>query len=178
MKEKTSRFWFIATVVLAAMYLTSNPTLTRRVGSQLSELWQGIISRVRVTKPPTGTISPEQQQLAVPRRPVEPNLEQQRQEIIDPQTEAAQRPTERVGADGKNDEKAAQESQAQGSTVPEVTMKDVLIQPQEKPPAGLSGSPAINEKDMPLEIVKEIYTLHLEALKILNSEVGSKKDEK
>ena len=59
MKEKTSRFWFIATVMLAAMYLTSNPTLTSEVGSQLSELWRGVISRVKVLQPPASTESPE-----------------------------------------------------------------------------------------------------------------------
>ena len=58
MKAKTSRFWFIATVVLATMYLTSNPTLTSKVGLQLAKLWQVVISRVKVPQPPAGTISP------------------------------------------------------------------------------------------------------------------------
>jgi len=177
MKEKTSRFWFIATVVLAAMYLTSNPTLTRKVGSQLSEVWQGVISRVRAPQPVANTESAEQQHLTEPQRLVGPTLEQQEQQRSDSEEEAALLQDERVGGDGNDHERVVQQTQPQGSTAPEVKMKDVLAQPQEKPQAGVSGKPATNEKDMPLEIVKEIYARHLEALKILNSRAGSEKHE-
>ena len=177
MKEKTSRFWFIATVVLAAMYLTSNPTLTSKVGSQLSELWQGVISRVRVPQPLANTESTEQQQLAEPQRLVGPFLEQQEQQRSDPEEETALLQDERVGGDGKDHERVVQQTQPQGSTAPAVKMKDVLRPPQQRPQAGVSGKPATNEKYMPLEIVKEIYARHLEALKILNSRAGSEKHE-
>jgi hypothetical protein len=175
MKEKTSSIWFIATVVLAAMYLTSNPTLTSKVGSQLSEVWQGVISRVRAPQPPANTRSTEQQQLAEPQRLLGPTLEQQEQQRSDSEEEAALLQDERVGGDGKDHERVVQQTQPQGSTPPEITMKDVLAKPQEKPQAGVSGKPATDEKDMPLEIVKEIYARHLEALKILNSRAGSEK---
>ena len=177
MKEKTSSIWFIATVVLAAMYLTSNPTLTSKVGSQLSEVWQGVISRVRAPQPPANTRSTEQQQLAEPQRPVGPTLEQQEQQRSDSKEEAALLQDERVGGDGKDHERVVQQTQPQGSPAPEITMKDVLAKPQERSQAGVSGKPATNEKDMPLEIVKEIYARHLEALKILNSRAGSEKHE-
>jgi len=177
MKEKTSRFWFIATVVLAAMYLTSNPTLTSKVGSQISELWQGVISRVKAPQPLANTESTEQQQLAEPQRLVGPTLEQQEQQGSDSKEEAALLQDERVGGDGKDRERVVQQTQPQGSPAPAVKMKDVLRSPQQRPQAGMSGKPATNEKDMPLEIVKEIYARHLEALKILNSRAGSEKHE-
>ena len=177
MKEKTSRFWFIATVVLAAMYLTSNPTLTRKVGSQLSEVWQGVISRVRAPQPVANTEITEQQHLTEPQRPVGTILEQQEQQRSDSEEEAALLQDERVGGDGKDHERVVRQTQPQGSPAPEVKMKDVLRQPPEKPQAGVSAKPATNEKDMPLEIVKEIYARHLEALKILNSRAGSEKHE-
>ena len=178
MKEKTSSIWFIATVVLAAMYLTSNPTLTSKVGSQLSEAWQGVISRVRAPQPLANTESMEQQQLAEPQRPVGPTLEQQEQQRSDSDEEAAPLQDERVGGDGKDHEKVVQQTQPQRSTPPEVMMKDVLVKPQERSQAGVGGKLATNEKDMPLEIVKEIYARHLEALKILNSKPDSEKNEK
>jgi hypothetical protein len=177
MKEKTSSFWFIATVVLAAMYLTSNPTLTRKVGSQLSEIWQGVISRVKAPQPLATTENTEQKQLAEPQRLVGPTSEQQEQQRSDSDEETALLQNARVGGDGKDQERVDQQTQPQRPTPPEVKMKDVLRQPQERPQAGVSGKSETNEKDMPLEIVKEIYARHLEALKILNSKPESEKNE-
>ena len=178
MKAKTSRFWFIATVVLATMYLTSNPTLTGKVGSQLAKLWQEVITKVKVPQTPSGTVSPKQQKTLKSSQRVGPDFEEQRAKRSDPQEELASGQTVRAGADDKGEEKVVQENQRQGTAVDEVRMQDILIEPQEKPPAGVSGGPAIDANDMELETVKEIYARHLEALKILNSEAGSEKDEK
>ena len=178
MKEKKSRFWFIATVVLATMYLTSNPTLTGKVSSQLTKLWQGVITRVKVPQTPSSTVSSKQQQTVNSPQPIGPYFEQEGVERSDPQEEAVSGQTARVGADRKDDEKVIQESEAQGTTADEVTMQDILVGPQEKPPVGVRGNPATEESGMELETVKEIYARHLEALKILNSEADSEKDEK
>jgi hypothetical protein len=178
MKENTSRFWFVATVVLAAMYLMSNPTLTSKLVNGLSELWQGVISRVKAPEI-TAKVDPRSQNpLAEPKQAVNPILEQLEQHGGGTEAEAVRQNGERLAGDSEGDEKVVQETKPGSSTAPEVRMEDVLIPEKEKSPAGVSNSPAVDEKDLPLEVLKEIYARHLEALKILNTEADSDKNEK
>jgi hypothetical protein len=175
MKDKTSQFWFMATVVLAAMYLISNPAMTGEVGSQLSAFWQAVISRVKAPEPLANT---EQHSLATSRQVARAILEQPEHKISDAKEETALQQDEKVGEYSEDHERVVQKTQPHGSVVPEVKMQDVLISQKGSPQAEVSGKVSINEKYIPLEALKEIYARHLEALKILNSKPGSEKNEK
>lgn len=175
MKDKTSQFWFMATVVLAAMYLISNPAMTSKVGSQLSEFWQAVISWVKAPEPLANT---EQHSSATAKQVARAILEQPEHKISDAKEETALQQDEKVGENGEGHERVVQKTQPHGSVVPEVKMQDVLISQKESPQPEVSGKVSINEKYIPLEALKEIYARHLEALKILNSKPGSEKNEK
>jgi hypothetical protein len=172
MKDKTSQFWFMATVVLAAMYLISNPAMTSKVGSQLSEFWQAVISRVKAPEPLANT---EQHSLATQKQMARAILEQPEHKISDAKEETAPQQDEKVGENGEGHERVDQKTQPHGSEVPEVKMQDVLISQKGSPQPEVSGKVSMNEKYIPLEALKEIYAKHLEALKILNSKPGSEK---
>ena len=175
MKEKTSQFWFMATVVLAAMYVISNPAITSEVGSQLSELWQAVISRVKAPEPLANT---EPHSLVTPNQLARAILEQPEHKISDEKEEAAPQQDEQVGKKGQDPERVVQKTQPQGSVAPEVTMQDVLLSQKKSPQPEVSAKDSMNEKYIPLEALKEIYARHLEALKILNSKPDSEKNEK
>lgn len=175
MKDKTSQFWFMATVVLAAMYLISNPAMTSKAGSQLSEFWQAVISWVKAPEPLANT---EQHSLATQKQMARAILEQPEHKISDAKEETAQQQDEKVGENGEGHERVDQKTQPHGSEVPEVKMQDVLISQKGSPQPEVSGKVSINERYIPLEALKEIYAKHLEALKILNSKPGSEKNEK
>ena len=175
MKDKTSQFWFMATVVLAAMYLISNPAMTSKVGSQLSEFWQAVISRVKAPEPLANT---EQHSLATSKQLARAILEQPEHKISDAKEETSLQQDEKVGEHGEDHERVVQETQPHGSVVPEVKMQDVLISQKGSPQPEVSGKVSIDERYIPLEPLKEIYARHLEALKILNSKPGSEKNEK
>ena len=44
MRRNTSWFWFMVTVVLATVYLVSNPTMARKLGARATALYQKVIS--------------------------------------------------------------------------------------------------------------------------------------
>lgn len=178
MKDKTSQFWFMATVVLAAMYLISNPAMTSKVGSQLSEFWQAVISRVKAPEPLANTEQAGQHSLATPRQVARAILEQPEHKISDAKEETALQQDEKVGEHGEDHERVVQKTQPHGPEVPEVKMQDVLISQKGSPQPEVSGKVSIDERHIPLEALKEIYARHLEALKILNSNSGSEKNEK
>jgi hypothetical protein len=178
MKEKTSQFWFMATVVLAAMYLISNPAMTSKAGSQLSEFWQAVISRVKAPEPLANTEQTGQHSLARQKQMARAILEQPEHKISDAKEETAPQQDEKVGENGEGHERVDQKNQPHGSEVPEVKMQDVLISQKGSPQPEVSGKVSMNEKYIPLEALKEIYAKHLEALKILNSNPGSEKNEK
>ena len=172
MRDKTSQFWFMATIVLAAMYLISNPAMTSKVGSQLSEFWQAVISRVKAPEPLANT---GQHSLATQKQMARAILEQPEHKVSDAQEEAALQQDEKVGENGEGHERADQKTQPHGAELPEVKMQDVLISRKGSPQPEVSGKVSMNEKYIPLEALKEIYAKHLEALKILNSKPGSEK---
>ena len=178
MKDKTSQFWFMATVVLAAMYLISNPAMTSKAGSQLSEFWQAVISRVKAPEPLANTEQAGQHSLATPRQVARAILEQPEHKISDAKEETALQQDEKVRENGEDHERVVQKTQPHGSVVPEVKMQDVLISQKGSPQPEVSGKVSMTEKYIPLEALKEIYARHLEALKILNSNSGSEKNEK
>ena len=104
MKEKTSQFWFVATVVLAAMYLISNPAMTSKVGSQLSEFWQAVISRVKAPELLANTEQTEQHPLTEPNMVVRRILDEATQQQSDPEVKAVLQLQEKVGEEHLNKE--------------------------------------------------------------------------
>jgi hypothetical protein len=65
MIKNTFRFWLMATLVLATVYLISNPTMASKLGSQTSRIWQLVISKVVKVPELVATITPaEQEELA------------------------------------------------------------------------------------------------------------------
>jgi hypothetical protein len=119
----------MATVVLATVYLISNPTMASKVGSQASRIWQKVIAKVVKIPELLATITPaEQEELAEREQAVNPILEQPQQHRIDPKGEAAQEQDEKVGRDGngKGHEETVQQTQHYQPPVPEVKMEDVL----------------------------------------------------
>jgi hypothetical protein len=160
----------MATVVLATVYLISNPTMASKVGSQASRIWQVVISKVVKIPELLATITPEEA--------VNPILEQPQQHRIDPKGEAAQEQDEKVGKDGKGHEETVQQTQHYQPPVPEVKMEDVLTPLAEKSLAQGSDGPAVGEEAISLEVLREIYARHLEALKIIDSGVGNEQADK
>ena len=57
-------------------------------------------------------------------------------------------------------------------------MEDVLLPPAVKLQAQAGDGPEVPEKAISLEVLKEIYAKHLEALKILDTEVVDEQNEK
>jgi hypothetical protein len=96
------------------------------------------------------------------------------QHRIDPKGEAAQEQDEKVGRDGKGHEETVQQTQHYQPPVPEVKMEDVLTPLAEKSLA----QPAVGEEAISLEVLREIYARHLEALKIIDSGVGNEQADK
>ena len=178
MKENTSRFWLVVTVVLATLYLISNPAVISKVGSGLSGLWQAITQRVKTPVLSANLEQTEQPSLAEPNRLVAPIFDQAQQRPSDPKEEATPDQDGEVVGHGKEKVEVTQTTQSHGWVVPEVKMEDVLISQKEKPPTGVTGKVSINEQYIPLETLKEIYARHMEALKILNSKPESEKNEK
>ncbi len=73
MIKNTFRFWLMATVVLATVYLISNPTMASKMGSQASQIWQVVISKVVKIPELLATITPaEQEELANREQTVNP----------------------------------------------------------------------------------------------------------
>ena len=190
MIKNTFRFWLMATLVLATVYLISNPTMASKMGSQASRIWQKIISKVVKVPELVATIMPaEQEELAEgeqtvrpiweqPKQVVKPVFEQPQQKQSDPKREAVEQQDEKVGRDGKGHEEAVQQNQHQQSPVPEVKMEDVLTSMTEKPLAQASDGPAVGEEAISLEVLREIYARHLEALKIIDLGVGNEQADK
>jgi len=180
MLKNTFRFWLIATLVLATVYLISNPTMASKVGSQASEIWQVVISKVVKIPELLATITPaEQEELANREQTVNPILERPQQQRIDPKEKTVHQEDEKAGRDGKDNEETVQETQNhQSQEVPEVKMEDVLTPLAEKPLAQASNGPAVGEEAIPLEVLREIYARHLEALKIIDSGVGNEQADK
>ena len=179
MIKNTFRFWLMATLVLATVYLISNPTMASKVGSQASRIWQNVISKVVKIPELLATIIPaEKEELAEREQTVRPIWERPQQQRIDPKEETVQQQDEKVVRDGKGHEEAVQQTQHQQSPVPEVKMEDVLAPLAEKPLAQASDGPAVGEKAISLEVLREIYARHLEALKIIDSGVGNEQADK
>jgi len=190
MIKNTFRFWLMATLVLATVYLVSNPTMASKVGSQASRIWQNVISKVVKIPELLATIMPaEKEELAEreqtvrpiweqPKKVVRPILERPQQQRIDPEEETAQQQDEKAGRDGKGHEEAVQQTQNHQSLVPEVKMEDVLAPLAEKPLAQASDGPAVDKEAISLEVLREIYARHLEALKIIDSGVGNEQADK
>jgi hypothetical protein len=180
MIKNTFRFWLMATLVLATVYLISNPTMASKVGSQASKIWQVVISKVVKIPELLATKAPaEQEELANREQTVKPIWEQPQQQIIDPKEKTVHQQDEKVGRDGKGHEETVQETQNhQSQEVPEVKMEDVLTPLAEKPLAQASNGPAVGEEAIPLEVLREIYARHLEALKIIDSGVGNEQADK
>ena len=190
MIKNTFRFWLMATLVLATVYLISNPTMASKMGSQTTKIWQKVISKVVKVPELVATMMPaeqeelEEREQAVrpiweqPKQVVRPVFEQPQQQIIDPEEEAVHRQDEKVGRDGKGHEEAVQQTQHRQSPVPEVKMEDVLTPMSEKPLAQASDGPAVSEDAISLEVLREIYARHLEALKIIDSGVGNEQADK
>jgi hypothetical protein len=169
----------MATLVLATVYLISNPTMASKVGSQASRIWQNVISKVLKIPELLATIIPaEKEELAEREQTVRPIWERPQQQRIDPKEETVQQQDEKVGRDGKGHEEAVQQTQHQQSPVPEVKMEDVLAPLAEKPLAQASDGPAVDKEAIPLEVLREIYARHLEALKIIDSGVGNEQADK
>ena len=179
MIKNTFRFWLMATVVLATVYLISNPTMASKMGSQASQIWQVVISKVVKIPELLATITPaEQEELANREQTVNPILEQPQQQRIDPKEKTVHQEDDKAGRDGKDNEETVQETQNHQSQVPEVKMEDVLTPLAEKPLAQASNGPAVGEEAIPLEVLREIYARHLEALKIIDSGVGNEQADK
>ena len=179
MIKNTFRFWLMATLVLATVYLISNPTMASKMGSQASRIWQVVISKVAKVPELVATIMPaEQEELAEGEQTVRPIWERPQQQRIDPKEETAQQQDEQAGRDGKGHDEAVQQTQNQQSLVPEVKMEDVLAPLAEKPLAQASDGPAVGEEAISLEVLREIYARHLEALKIIDSGVGNDQADK
>ncbi len=190
MIKNTFRFWLMATLVLATVYLISNPTMASKMGSQASRIWQNVISKVVKIPALLATITPaEKEELAEreqtvrpiwerPKQVVRPILEQPQQQRIGPKEETAHQQDEKTGRDGKGHEEVVQETQHQQSLVPEVKMEDVLAPLAEKRLAQASDGPAVDKEAISLEVLREIYARHLEALKIIDSGVGNEQADK
>ena len=185
MIKNTFRFWLMATLVLATVYLVSNPTMASKMGSQASRIWQNVISKVVKIPELLATIMPaEKEELAEREQTVRPIWEQPKKVVrpifeppelqkTDPKEETAQQQNEKIGRDGKGHEEAVQETQHHQSPVPEVKMEDILTSMTEKPLAQASDGPTVGEETISLEVLREIYARHLEALKIIDSGVGN-----
>ena len=179
MIKNTFRFWLMATLVLATVYLISNPTMASKMGSQASRILQSVISKVVKIPELLATIMPaEKEELAEREQTVRPILERPEQQRIESKEETAQQQDEKTGRDGKGHEEAVQQTQHQQSPVPEVKMEDVLAPLAEKPLAQASDGPAVDKEAIPLEVLREIYARHLEALKIIDSGVGNEQADK
>ena len=179
MIKNTFRFWLMATLVLATVYLISNPTMASKLGSQATKVWQKIISRVVKVPELVATITPtDQEELGEQEQTLRSIWEQPQQQIIDPKEGAVQQQDEKVGRDGKGQEETVQETQHQQSPVPEVKMEDVLTPLAQKPLAQFSDGPAVGDEAISLEVLREIYARHLEALKIIDLGVGNEKADK
>ena len=190
MIKNTFRFWLMATLVLATVYLVSNPTMASKLGTGVYELWRGVISKVVKVPELVATIMPaEQEELAEgeqtvrpiweqPKQVVKPVFEQPQQKQSDPKREAVEQQDEKVGRDGKGHEEAVQHTQHRQSPVPEVKMEDVLTSMAEKPLTQASDGAAVGEEAISLEVLREIYARHLEALKIIDSGVGNEQADK
>ena len=57
-------------------------------------------------------------------------------------------------------------------------MEDVLTSMSEKPLAQASDGPTVGEEAISLEVLREIYARHLEALKIIDLGVGNEQADK
>ena len=190
MIKNTFRFWLMATLVLATVYLISNPTMANKMGSQASRIWQVVISKVVKVPELVATIMPaEQEELAEGEQTVRPIWEQPKKVVrpifeppelqqTAPKLEAVPKQDEKVGRDGKGHKEAIREAQQQQSPVPEIKMEDVLTSMSEKPLAQGSDGPAVGEEAIPLEVLREIYARHLEALKIIDSGVANEQADK
>jgi hypothetical protein len=190
MIKNTFRFWLMATLVLATVYLVSNPTMASKLGSQASRIWQVVISKAVKVPELVATITPaEQEELAEgeqaarpiweqPKQVVRPIFEPPELEKADPKEEKARQQDEKAGRDDKRHKEVAQETQRNQPLVPEIKMEDVLTPMAEKPLAQGSGGPAVGEEAISLEILREIYARHLEALKIIDSGVGNEQADK
>jgi len=190
MIKNTFRFWFAAILVLTTVYFISNPTMAKNVSTGVYELWQGVVSTV--VKAPTllATIKQTQQEesakseqmvspfLESPNKVVRPILEKPEKKTVDPTENTAPQRDENLGRDGKGYEELSQKTQDHQSSVPEVKMEDVLLPPAVKPQAQAGEEPEVAEKAISLEVLKEIYAKHLEALKILEMEAVDEQNEK
>jgi hypothetical protein len=109
---------------------------------------------------------------------VKPVWEQPQQQRIDPKEGVVHQQDEKVGRDGKGHEETFQETQHQKSPVPKVKMEDVLTPLAQKSLTQASDEPAVGEEAISLEVLREIYARHLEALKIIDSGVGNEQADK
>ena len=179
MIKNTFRFWLMATLVLATVYLISNPTMASKVGTGVYELWRGVVTTVVKAPELLATIIPaEKEELAEREQTVRPIWERPQQQRIDPKEETVQQQDEKAEGDHKGQERAVQQTQHHQSPVPDVKMEDVLSPLAEKPLAQASDGPAVGEEAIPLEVLREIYARHLEALKIIDSGVGNEQADK
>jgi len=190
MIKNTFRFWFTAILVLATVYFISNPTMAKQVGTGVYGLWQNVVSTVVKAPALLATIKQTQQDesanpehmvspiLESPNKVVGPILQKPEQEKVDSLEKAAQRQDEKLGSDGRRYEEGFQKTQDRQSPVPEVQMEDVLLPPAVKTQTEASDGPETAEKAISLEVLKEIYSKHLEALKILDTEAVDEQNEK
>jgi hypothetical protein len=180
----------MATLVLATVYLVSNPTMASKLGTGVYELWRGVISKVVKVPELVATMMPaEQEELAEgeqtvrsiweqPKQVVKPIFEPPELQKTAPKLEAVPKQDEKVGGDDKGHKDAIRETQHYQPPVHEVKMEDVLTSMAEKPLTQPSDGPAVGDEAISLEILREIYARHLEALKIIDSGVGNEQADK
>ena len=190
MIKNTFRFWFTAILVLTTVYFISNPTMAKQVGTGVYELWQNVVSTVvkapellaTIERTPQEESAKSEQMVSPifesPSKVVRPILEKSERERFEPTEDIASQQDGKLGRDEKSYEELFQKNQDRQSTVPEVKMEDVLLPPADKPQTLAGDGPEVAEKAISLEVLKEIYAKHLEALKILGTKAVDEQNEK
>ena len=180
MRKNTSLFWVMVTVTLAGVYLFSNHALLTRVESRFSKLWRDVISRTEVHEVLPDQKAEEREEKSVPKpEAVAKSIpEKPEQQASDTETETSQHQREKVeGVDGDR-QQLARKTEAQQSPLPKVGLEDVLAPKAHKAEKEQSKKETVQQKTIPLEVLKKVYAKHLEALKILNSGMGNENGER
>ena len=110
MIKNTFRFWLAATLVLAVVYLVSNPSMASRVGSRVSGLWHEVISRVVKAPKLLATLeATDQEELVKPEQVIKPILEEPAQ-----MAEGVLRPAELQRINPNQETASQQDEKVQG----------------------------------------------------------------
>ncbi|MBW1982226.1 MAG: hypothetical protein JRJ12_13495 [Deltaproteobacteria bacterium] len=173
MIKKTLRFWLMVILVLAGVYLVTNPTMASKVSTQASRVWQNVVCKLEKVPELLGAIMfAKEEELPEPEQVFQPASMQPQQPASMPEKETGEQQDVEVRTAGKSPVEAIQQSLRQQSPESEVKMEDVLTSLTEKPSSGARGNPAVAEDAMSIEVLREIYARHMEALKIIASGVA------